>query len=117
MSIADDGNRSEKSCSALAIEKTTIKTCQQSNFIASGNRTEISKFRPGRSAAALLNSDSQNVFLWSLVVLLIALASATDAIAQAQQPAGKFVDRAFRDDSGEHKYVVFVPARYRADQS
>jgi predicted esterase len=38
------------------------------------------------------------------------------APALAQGPTGRFVDQSLRDDSGEHKYVVFVPAGYRADK-
>ena len=34
----------------------------------------------------------------------------------AQEVTGRFVDQMFRDDRGEHKYVVFVPAAYRADK-
>jgi len=34
---------------------------------------------------------------------------------QAAPATGRFIDKVFRDDSGEHKYVVFVPAAYRAD--
>lgn len=51
-----------------------------------------------------------------LSVCLITLASLTEVSAQVQQPVGRFVDRLFLDDTGEHKYVVFVPANYRADQ-
>ena len=36
--------------------------------------------------------------------------------AAAQEATGRFVDHTFHDDSGEHKYVVFVPAAYRADK-
>ncbi len=36
--------------------------------------------------------------------------------AQAQGPTGRFIDKVFRDEAGEHKYVVFVPAAYRADK-
>ncbi len=36
--------------------------------------------------------------------------------AQAQEATGRFIDKVFRDDAGEHKYVVFVPAAYRADK-
>ncbi len=34
----------------------------------------------------------------------------------AQEPIGRFYDHAFSDDSGAHKYVVFVPANYRSDK-
>jgi predicted esterase len=47
-----------------------------------------------------------------LVVWGVCLAGA----AEAQQPTGRFVDKVFRDEAGEHKYVVFVPAAYRADK-
>ena len=32
--------------------------------------------------------------------------------AAARTAAGRFVDRIFRDEAGEHRYVVFVPAGY-----
>ena len=34
----------------------------------------------------------------------------------AQESIGRFYDLAFSNDSGQHKYVVFVPANYRADK-
>ena len=36
--------------------------------------------------------------------------------ALAQESTGRFFDLSYRDDAGEHKYVVFVPAGYRADK-
>lgn len=33
-----------------------------------------------------------------------------------QQAVGKFVNQTLTDESGEHKYIVFVPAGYRADK-
>ncbi|MBC8112906.1 MAG: hypothetical protein H7062_00875, partial [Candidatus Saccharimonas sp.] len=47
-----------------------------------------------------------------LIVFGVWLAGA----AQAQETTGRFVDKVFRDEAGEHKYVVFVPAAYRADK-
>ncbi len=38
------------------------------------------------------------------------------ASVRAQEPIGRFVDRVFRDDAGEQKYVVFVPAGYRSNK-
>lgn len=49
----------------------------------------------------------------SLVIFGVLLGSST----QAQEVTGRFVDKVFRDESGEHKYVVFVPASYRADKA
>ena len=34
----------------------------------------------------------------------------------APQATGRFFDQTIRDESGEHKYVVFVPASYRDDR-
>ena len=34
----------------------------------------------------------------------------------AQDSIGRFYDRAFSDESGEHKYVIFVPVSYRSDK-
>ena len=48
---------------------------------------------------------------------LITLAVWSESSARAQEPIGRFVDRTFRDDTGEHKYVVFVPSGYRSDKS
>ena len=38
------------------------------------------------------------------------------SVVIAQEAIGRFYDRAFHDESGEHKYVVFVPASYRSDK-
>lgn len=51
-----------------------------------------------------------------LIVCLLILMSRTEASAQVQQATGKFADQVFRDDDGEHKYVVFVPASYRPEK-
>lgn len=55
-------------------------------------------------------------WIGSLVVFLAITASVRIVSAQTQDPTGRFYDRTFRDDAGEHKYVVFVPTRYRADK-
>jgi predicted esterase len=34
----------------------------------------------------------------------------------ADEPATGFLSRIYRDEAGEHKYTVFIPAAYRADQ-
>ena len=47
---------------------------------------------------------------------LIVFGASLVGAAQAQETTGRFVDKVFRDDTGEHKYVVFVPAGYRADK-
>ena len=36
---------------------------------------------------------------------------------RAQEPGGKFIEQTLRDESGEHKYVVFLPAKWRPDTS
>lgn len=53
----------------------------------------------------------RNLLIATLTVLCLGLST-----ANAQQATGKFVDQTFNDESGEHKYVVFVPANYRADK-
>lgn len=51
----------------------------------------------------------------SLVVLCLGTSHLVFA-QQPQQPKGRFVEQTFQDGSEEHKYVVFVPAGYRADK-
>lgn len=36
--------------------------------------------------------------------------------ALSQEATGKFIDQSIQDESGAHKYVVFVPANYRPDK-
>jgi predicted esterase len=50
------------------------------------------------------------------VAYLFVAAACAGISVQAQEGGGRFVDRVFRDDAGDHKYVVFVPAGYRADK-
>src|SRR2546428_1107616 len=52
--------------------------------------------------------------LHRIMILALAVAAAHDAWA-AQAEHG-FIDRVYRDDAGEHKYVVFVPHDYTADE-
>jgi predicted esterase len=52
----------------------------------------------------------------SLFILSVTVCLGTVRPAIAQEATGRFVDQTFRDESGEHKYVVFVPASYRADK-
>ena len=59
---------------------------------------------------------------WSCLLLLAgccASLSWNGTLRAAAQPAeGRgFVDRVFTDEAGEHKYVVFVPKRYSAQQA
>lgn len=49
-------------------------------------------------------------FIWSLGVLPSAFAQTPSA------NTGHFYDQTFKDETGEHKYVVFVPVNYRADK-
>ena len=51
----------------------------------------------------------------SFVGLIAGIILLSGVSAIAQESIGRFYDRAFSDDSGEHKYVVFVPASYRPD--
>lgn len=52
--------------------------------------------------------------LWCLLGICAALwaAGGGDVAAQEAAPAGRFVDRIYRDQDGDHKYVVFEPAGY-----
>lgn len=45
--------------------------------------------------------------------LILAISSLYPELpAQADQPAGRFVERVHRDETGDHKYMVFLPANY-----
>src|ERR1700722_11225208 len=59
---------------------------------------------------------SLHVALFAAVVA-VGLASAADGQTQPAAAATTgFLRRVYRDEAGEHKYTVFVPAAYRADQ-
>ncbi len=59
---------------------------------------------------------SLHVALFAAVVA-VGLASAADGQTQPAAAATTgFLRRIYRDEAGEHKYTVFVPAAYRADQ-
>lgn len=45
------------------------------------------------------------------MVIAIGFVSST-LVASGATPTGQFVNRVYRDDKGDHKYVVFVPAGY-----
>ena len=47
------------------------------------------------------------------MVIAIGFVSST-LVASGATPTGQFVNRVYRDDKGDHKYVVFVPAGYSA---
>jgi len=51
------------------------------------------------------------------VAFLLAWITVVWAEAGLAQSAGQFVSHSFQDGSGEHKYIVFVPAGYRPDKS
>jgi predicted esterase len=51
-----------------------------------------------------------------LSFFLLLTVAGIDTPARAQSGTGGFFERTFKDDSGEHKYVVFVPANYRSDK-
>ncbi|MEI8017053.1 MAG: hypothetical protein WCH39_02585 [Schlesneria sp.] len=53
----------------------------------------------------------RNLVGFMAIVILFARGSVV-----AQDSIGRFYDRAFSDDSGEHKYVIFVPVSYRSDK-
>jgi poly(3-hydroxybutyrate) depolymerase len=48
--------------------------------------------------------------------VLVGTTAACSVQLRADEARTGFVSRIFRDDAGEHKYTVFVPAAYRADQ-
>ncbi len=49
------------------------------------------------------------------LVLLLAILSPTEAV-RVEAGEGHFVDKIYRDATGEHKYVVFEPANYSPDR-
>lgn len=51
---------------------------------------------------------------WIAVLFLLGWGTAQPLAAQ--EATGHFYDKTFQDESGEHKYVVFVPAGYRPDK-
>lgn len=51
---------------------------------------------------------------YTAALLLIVLGFGARAVASEATPIGQFVNRVYRDDEGDHKYVVFVPAGYSA---
>lgn len=53
---------------------------------------------------------------WLLTLICFSAITVFTSVANAQSATGKFVDQTFHDDQGDHKYVVFVPANYRADK-
>ena len=53
---------------------------------------------------------------WLFIIVWSSISLVCSASVFAQSPTGRFVDQTFRDDQGDHKYVVFVPANYRADK-
>ena len=57
--------------------------------------------------------------LIAVIVGLVLAVQPQCAVAQSQiVPAatGRFVDQVFRDETGEHKYVVFLPVGHRVDK-
>ena len=58
---------------------------------------------------------NQPVFCRQTLLGVLAFGAWMASQLQAAPATGRFIDKVFRDDSGEHKYVVFVPAAYRAD--
>ena len=53
----------------------------------------------------------------SLIVPIMVLVCRLTAPLQAQEPTGQFVDHSVKIDDADYKYVVFVPASYRAEQA
>ena len=51
-----------------------------------------------------------------LLAWFVSLGLCPDTFAIGQESYGRFFDRVYRDEAGEHKYVVFVPVGYRADK-
>ena len=54
----------------------------------------------------------------STLVLLTLVLLQTPAVLQAQKntPETGFVNKVFKDDQGEHRYVVFVPKNYNPEK-
>lgn len=50
----------------------------------------------------------------SVILLLIVMGFCVRSVAGEAVSTGQFVNRVYRDDRGDHKYVVFVPAGYSA---
>ncbi len=51
----------------------------------------------------------------TLIRLVLAIGFVSSSLAaRGATPTGQFVNRVYRDDRGDHKYVVFVPAAYSA---
>lgn len=51
-----------------------------------------------------------------LILLSAVFLESGNAPAAEPSPGGEFVNRVYRDEHGEHKYAVFVPAGYTADR-
>lgn len=56
------------------------------------------------------------IFSAWIATLFVALSLATEAQTQAPRTTGRFEDRVFKDDDGDHKYTVFLPAGFRSDR-
>jgi poly(3-hydroxybutyrate) depolymerase len=54
--------------------------------------------------------------LWLRLAIFAGAISASASALSAEEAATGFVSRVYRDSDGEHKYMVFIPAAYRADQ-
>src|SRR5580704_6579392 len=53
---------------------------------------------------------------WGRLVLCVVAIAASVRDLAADEPTTGFLPRVYRDQAGEHKYTVFIPAAYRADQ-
>ena len=53
---------------------------------------------------------------WLRLAICAGAIATSVGTASAAEPATGFLTRVYRDSAGEHKYMVFIPAAYRADQ-
>ena len=80
------------------------------------------KARGGEITVTNGRHSANRVRILLALTLLLLCGTTSTAVAQQQQQqqqqqaTGHFYDHTFQDDSGEHKYIVFVPAGYRADK-
>lgn len=54
--------------------------------------------------------------VWTLILTTAWVLSTATTITAQTAAVGKFENHVLKDDRGEHKYVVFVPANYKADR-
>ncbi len=65
----------------------------------------------------MITNKHRTLVVQTLIFCLAIIAPSANAMAQTPDPTGRFYDRVFHDDAGDHKYLVFVPTDYRADKA